>query len=143
MAAMVIALIWPLLASLSAEPLAAQRGRPWGGTIEIWNSNYFGLDRGHYNYKFTVDFSNATSTRGGALTPVENLVITTNHGDITFHETINGSNSMRFVDAMLYTNAPIRELAILEVTCYHRGQIYYLTDLFRVRRFVPVDIWIE
>ncbi|MDR1873032.1 MAG: hypothetical protein LBS60_14120 [Deltaproteobacteria bacterium] len=109
------------------------------GSIEIWNSDVLWAGQGNFVYNFTLD----TQEIWSSLPPeasIENLVIKTNFGDITFSNAIDASDASRYPVGQLFSPEEIETIIFLQATGTINGVYYDLTDNVNPRDFTPVKI---
>ncbi|MDR0622062.1 MAG: hypothetical protein LBJ61_09330 [Deltaproteobacteria bacterium] len=124
-----------LFAFPSAGPLAAQEKWPWEGAISIWHSDALFQNQGYTLYAFTADAFWTSSWH-----TIEDLVITTDRGEITFVDAMNGSHGGRYGEGEMESQEDFDEIVILKATCKSDGKLYDVTDIIEIRDFKPLKI---
>ncbi|MDR0622063.1 MAG: hypothetical protein LBJ61_09335 [Deltaproteobacteria bacterium] len=133
--AIFIAATAALFAFMSAGPLAAQEKWPWGGTIDIWHSNALHQNEGYTAYEFTVDAIGLSFDRR-----IEDLVVTTDQGEIAFERAVSGSSGDRYGQGRLTSHEDFHEVVILKAVGKCDGKLYDLTDIIDILDFAPLTI---
>jgi hypothetical protein len=122
---------------LFSNILHAQNQTLGTGKLYIWNSDIHDVKDDLINYIFTLNTFGFSFVNNQKIT---NLVIQTNHGDITFDNGFDGTNVTRYVTGLLTTKETIKEIEIIKAIGVSQGKMYDLTDSIFVEEFTPVKI---
>jgi hypothetical protein len=117
----------------------AQPKFPGEGSIDIWNSNILWAGQGNFAYNFTLDVQGIWEILPPNGT-IQNLVITTNFGEIAFDDAIDGSEATRYPIGHLYSPEDIKSIVIQKAVGSINGVNYDFTSFFAPHEFKPVEI---